>query len=597
MNDTQIKANREYLAEYLESKGIDLSGKHIMCPNPEHNDNNPSANLYETRFNGWYVKCYSCGLHADIFELKFMIDNTPIEQVRKELGSTVSEQPKKQAITFDTIGDARQLIERDIEMEFVAIYDYYSNPKESKLVELKYFNTLKEKKIFYPFYRIDKKWIMGLPDKERPLYNWHKVEKDLKLLIVEGAKCADAFNSLNIDGWLAVSSINGAESYYRTDWSPVVNNPCYIWRDYDAAGLKYQTNLISHLRNINEDIQLWTIPIDDEWFEGYDVADFLVNLENDIYSLLDSALQVKATNALGERLDKIEDGSFSATPFYFLPTLTALAQPNVPGSWTMLCGNKGAAKSFLISEIGIDWASANENCSILFLEENEAFYQMRALGQLARNSNFTNLAWAKTNIEKVRKAFDEHDEQLEQFFKKVSYVNSRQVNYKYVTKWIEDKLTKGERNLIIDPITAAAPEHQQHIADNKFVMGVKEMLEFSGASLMTSIHPRMSTGKTSGTAQGMARSLAFENFTQNIYWLLNHETKTSIIEVGDNIGAEAEHNKTLFLEKTRHGIGQGRAIAVHLDPESLRFKERGLILYENEIKKLDKVETLEKQKF
>lgn len=67
------QATREvqnHLADYLEQyHGITDTKKKFSCLNPEHEDNNPSANYYICKDGIPRVKCFGCGENLDIFDL------------------------------------------------------------------------------------------------------------------------------------------------------------------------------------------------------------------------------------------------------------------------------------------------------------------------------------------------------------------------------------------------------------------------------------------------------------------------------------------------------------------------------------------------
>lgn len=54
---------KHVLKEFFDSKGIETNGKQYRCINPNHSDSNPSMQIYEDKF-----KCFSCGVHGDIYD-------------------------------------------------------------------------------------------------------------------------------------------------------------------------------------------------------------------------------------------------------------------------------------------------------------------------------------------------------------------------------------------------------------------------------------------------------------------------------------------------------------------------------------------------
>jgi DNA primase len=75
-----IKNNLKWrLVEYVQSQlGIQVSGrKKFSCPNPSHSDSSPSCVIYENT-NGPYIRCFSCDLRGDIFELHSHLTGAPL---------------------------------------------------------------------------------------------------------------------------------------------------------------------------------------------------------------------------------------------------------------------------------------------------------------------------------------------------------------------------------------------------------------------------------------------------------------------------------------------------------------------------------------
>jgi len=103
-------------------------------------------------------------------------------------------------------------------------------------------------KSFCPFFKKQgKKWIAGYLKGDRPLYNLDKIEKsqwDSEIWVVEGEKCADALNKLNV---LATTSPGGSNSATKTDWLPLAGHKVIIWPDNDQAGIVYASNVYKML--------------------------------------------------------------------------------------------------------------------------------------------------------------------------------------------------------------------------------------------------------------------------------------------------------------------------------------------------------------
>ena len=89
---------------------------------------------------------------------------------------------------------------------------------------------------------------------EKPLYNLYKLatEPEKTVFIVEGEKCADVLNKLDL---LATTS-GGADSVRATNFEILANRNVIIWPDNDSAGIKWQADLIDKLQPLNCTIKL-----------------------------------------------------------------------------------------------------------------------------------------------------------------------------------------------------------------------------------------------------------------------------------------------------------------------------------------------------
>ncbi len=86
------------------------------------------------------------------------------------------------------------------------------------------------------------KWQRKAPIEPRPLYALDRLaaRPDAEVMVCEGEKAADAAARL-FPGMVAVSSMNGAKSPEKSDWSSLFGRTVYLWGDFDEPGEKYIT--------------------------------------------------------------------------------------------------------------------------------------------------------------------------------------------------------------------------------------------------------------------------------------------------------------------------------------------------------------------
>ena len=111
---------------------------------------------------------------------------------------------------------------------------------------------------------------------EKPLYNLHQLTLDVDktVFIVEGEKCADVLNKL---GLLATTS-GGADSIRATSFEILAGREVIIWQDNDAAGNKFQNDLIEKLQPLKCLIKLLDTATLNLPHKG-DCVDWLANFE------------------------------------------------------------------------------------------------------------------------------------------------------------------------------------------------------------------------------------------------------------------------------------------------------------------------------
>ena len=72
--DSTVNVIKSHLEEYLQEHGIDTT-KNFKCINPKHNDKSPSCALTKDKL---HFHCFGlCGIHGDIFDACYLIENKP----------------------------------------------------------------------------------------------------------------------------------------------------------------------------------------------------------------------------------------------------------------------------------------------------------------------------------------------------------------------------------------------------------------------------------------------------------------------------------------------------------------------------------------
>lgn len=89
----------------------------------------------------------------------------------------------------------------------------------------------------------------------RPLYRLHEIlaRPDAPVVVVEGEKTADALQSVLPD-YVVTTSMNGAQSAAKADWSPLRDRQVIIWPDADEPGSIYARIVGSLLEDLTESV-------------------------------------------------------------------------------------------------------------------------------------------------------------------------------------------------------------------------------------------------------------------------------------------------------------------------------------------------------
>ncbi|MFZ6772434.1 phage/plasmid primase, P4 family [Undibacterium sp. SXout7W] len=159
----------------------------------------------------------------------------------------------------------------------------YKNAEGKTLFYVNRFETVSGKEFRPLSYCIDstghKSWQLLAPASPRPAYGLDRLaaRPGAPVLFVEGEKAADAAQRLFLD-FVAVTTMNGAKSPEKTDFSPFAGREIYFAPDNDEAGDFYQNRVSALLKDVGAKV-IATISKnhfqknDEPLAKGYDLAD------------------------------------------------------------------------------------------------------------------------------------------------------------------------------------------------------------------------------------------------------------------------------------------------------------------------------------
>lgn len=429
------------------------------------------------------------------------------------------------------------------------------------------------------------RWHWRAPEGKLPLFNRIRVRECDTVLICEGEKCVREFTKLGMENIAATTSPGGSINALKADWSILAGKRCVVWRDNDAPGEKYETDVIEILLKLAPPCSVARVRVEELELEAKDdLVDYLESVAGTteekraaIHLVLQDAEPLNVTEALSERLARIASGAFRAIAFPQMPLASDLSKALMPGTLTTLCGEPGAGKTFFMLEnfwrLNLE---KNVSVKLLMLEDDAAFYQTRVLAQMSGYADLTDVDFCEANMDFVRSVFEQHRPHLEYFFRNLETVQSAQKTLDEIALWVKAQAEAGVEVIGVDPVTAAKVSDKPYIDDQRFLFQVKESLEKTGARLVLTTHPRLGqAGKPS--LSGMAGGASYPRFSQTVLWLKNYDKfQESNIYNGAHRLLK-RHKQSLEIRKARNGKGQGTNLAVNLNFQNLCLDELGII--------------------
>lgn len=132
-------------------------------------------------------------------------------------------------------------------------------------------------------------WRSGGPDGLRPLYNLHEIasKQHKTVVFVEGEKTADAAREL-LSYCVSTTTMNGAKSPDKTDFSPLAGRDVIIWPDNDQPGADFAIAVTALCRKAGA-ASVSVVPLPDNLPIGWDLADHIPE-GVDLEARLDAAM-------------------------------------------------------------------------------------------------------------------------------------------------------------------------------------------------------------------------------------------------------------------------------------------------------------------
>ena len=571
------RSSKDALVRELEAAGAVMKGKAVKCP--FHQDKNPSGDIYQAEDKVWRYKCHaaSCGFCGDIFDVRAAATNQPLAEVLKDsnpspVGKTSA--PK----VFESIEAIERAITGTVKNRFT-----YTDPDTRKpdLVVLRVKQN--NKKTFLQVSPSGSGFVLKAPSKPWPVYNRIELQAAKQAIVVEGEKCV---HSLRKARFVGTTSPGGAGKAQYTDWTPLAGKEVYLWPDNDGGGIKHMEEIVRILDKVEPTPTVfWIDP-------GYckvpskgDVVDFLAKVRPELHhsaieSVLENAQPVGASKEVQALIEDSIAGRREAIAWPWL-AVSKFTRALLPKTVTLICGEPGAAKSFLLLQALAYWYEQGVKVAVYELEEDRGYHLNRVLAQRAEKSDLFDPEWIKSNPEETRGIFTEHKDFLDGFGRRVYAAPEKQTTLPELVDWVETCAKDGCRIIAIDPVTAAASQELTWVHDSEFMFRAKAIVREYGVSLVLVTHPRKGRKSAIGLDE-LAGGAAYQRFSQTVIWLERHKEPKTVL-IATPVGrSNCEINWTAHLIKTRNGPGHGLGVGFKFYGESVKFGEQGVILPEKE---------------
>lgn len=601
----ELRANQSQLLDALRESGARVDRPNaIRCP--FHDDQHASAGVYQADTGAWKFKCHGCGFQGDVIDVWAKTRGSSVVEVIKGLptigpsvrsGASVpptppSGPPKAPNRLYGGVGDLRAKVSN-----VQAVYEY-RHPETGNLdmVVLR-IQPPGGKKTFLQGHDTGAGIVLEAPPKPWPIYNRDMLARAEAAIVVEGEKCVEALSGIGLVG---TTNPGGAGKSEYADWSPLAGKTVYLWPDCDAPDPKTgERTGIKHMRQVAKQLELLEPPPRLLWIDcdslglsaKGDVVDYLAGLpEHDdeakrvaIDAVLQDSQPLGASSEVKAIIEDTIAGKRTAVPWPWA-NLHRLTNALLPGTVTLICGDPGSTKSFLLLEASAYWHDLGLPVAIYELEEDRGYHLLRALVQKCRCSLLFRDDWVRDNPDKARHYFDQYAGWMDEFGRAIAEAPDKQVTLDQLAEWVAERAQAGCRVISIDPVTAAAASAKPWIDDLSFLMRCKSIVRQYGASLVIVTHPKK--GRKGGMSlEDLAGGAAFSRFSQTVLWIeYLEELKAMDVAIDGFSGAtqQVHVNRVVRIRKARNGPGTGLNVGFQFDGNTFTFVEHGIEVKTNE---------------
>jgi len=570
-----LKNDERALAKALEEAGATVKGRIVRCPFCD--DHRPSGGIYDANGDGCRYKCHRCNFNGSVLDVIAKADNLGVGEVFRRLRRDSRRQGRQAPKVYPNVAE----LVAAVPGEFESIHKYTLTTGAVEMIVIR--SRTVEGKTFRVARPAADGFVFQAPAQPWRLYDCVGIQNSDTVVVVEGEKCADLLRGYGV---AATTSPGGAGKAKLADWTPLTGRNVILWPDNDELGRAHMKDVDAILRSLEPARRISIIkPNDLDLGDKEDAADFIEQLQvlhNDgtkiraaILEALSRAKPRGVAAGVGELIEDTIAGRRQAIKWPW-PCVGGLTKALLPGTVTILCGNVGASKSFMLLQAAAYWHQYEVKTAIYELEEDQAFHLSRCLAQQSGVSDVTDPDWVRQNPTEARRLYSENEVWLDNFGPCIYASPDTQPTFDQLAAWVEDRAKVGCRIIGIDPITAGLHVRRQSWEeDGSFLCRIKRAAVDYRCSIVLVTHPVKTVSRPDLTQ--LAGGAAYARFAQSIVWLESHGERSSTVKTvcGTTV---VKHNRTLHLLKARNGKGQGVKLAFNFEAESLTLKELGIIV-------------------
>lgn len=576
----------------LMAAGASFRGRSCKCP--FHTDKNPSAGIFVGDDGSWHFKCQVCEAKGDIFDIRARVQKRALAEILAEYRpATIKRSPVRDAPRWfadvESVTAATQGCE--------AVY-LYTNPQtrhgDMLVLRVRRLDGGKRFAQYRP--AAGGGWEEKAPDAPRPIYNRIRLIDAARVVVVEGEKCVHALASVGIVGTTAPG---GAGNAAHADWSPLAGKICVLWPDNDPPNAIGQPNAgkrtgIEHMKDVAVILQSLTPPATVLWLDPdelalppkADVVDYITQYGGDttddrrraVEAVLSTASSMGPAEDLAILIEDTIAGRRRALPFPYR-VLTRQSRALMPGTVTVLAGDPGCGKSFMLLESAAYWHKSNFKVAIYELEDEKAYHLNRVLAQLEENADLIDPDWVMAHPHETRDAMARHRQFLDSFAPCITTSAGGDVKLSDLLKWVDGQAVGGKEIIVIDPVTAAGYAGKESWQEDRdFIIKAKAIVKEHGARLVLSSHPKMGIkkGDKSAPLHGLAGGAAYPRFAHTVLWITAPDKPRKVFCDNGLSRFNTSINRSVRLGKTRNGPGSNVEIGFNFG-RTLKFAEQGAI--------------------